>query len=56
VTKAGGDGDIGDPRPLGDLHIGWQPRLQGNFGYLESTNLPRAGLLASDSSEYTTYG
>jgi hypothetical protein len=55
VTKAGGDGDIGDPRPLGDLNIGWQPRLQGNFGYLESTNLPRTGLLASDSSEYTTY-
>jgi hypothetical protein len=55
VTKAGGDGDIGDPRPLGDLNIGWQPRLQGNFGYLESTNLPLGGLLASDSSEYTTY-
>jgi hypothetical protein len=55
VTKAGGDGDIGDPQPLGDLNIGWQPRLQGNMGYLESTNLPRTGLLASDSSEYTTY-
>jgi hypothetical protein len=55
VTKAGGDGDIGDPRPLGDLNIGWQPRVQGNMGYLESTNLPRAGLRASDSSEYTTY-
>jgi hypothetical protein len=55
VTKAGGDGDIGDPRPLGDLNVGWQPRLQGNFGYLESTNLPRAGLRANDSSEYTTY-
>jgi hypothetical protein len=55
VTKAGGDGDIGDPEPLGDLNIGWQPRLQGNFGYLESTNLPLGGVLASDSSEYTTY-
>src|ERR1700686_1638968 len=36
VTKAGGDGDIGDPRPLGNLDIGWQPRVQGNMGYLES--------------------
>jgi hypothetical protein len=32
VTKGGGDGDVGDPRPLGDLDIGWQPRLQGNMG------------------------
>jgi hypothetical protein len=55
VTKAGGDGDIGDPRPLGHLNIGWQPRLQGNMGYLESTNLPRSGPRVSDSSEYTTW-
>jgi hypothetical protein len=55
VTKAGGDGEIGDPRPLGHLNIGWQPRLQGNMGYLESTNLPRSGLRASDSSELATY-
>lgn len=55
VTKAGGDGDIGDPRPLGDLDIGWQPRLQGNMGYLESTTLPLSGLLASDRSEVTTH-
>lgn len=55
VTKAGGDGDIGDPQPLGDLNIGWQPRLQGNFGYLESNYLPLGGFRASDSSEYTTY-
>jgi len=55
VTKAGGDGDIGDPRPLGHLNIGWQPRLQGNMGYLESTNLPRSGPRVNDSSEYTTW-
>jgi hypothetical protein len=54
VTKAGGDGDIGDPRPLGHLNIGWQPRLQGNMGYLVST-YPGSGVRASDSSEYTTY-
>ena len=36
VTKFGGDGEIGSPRPLGHLNIGWQPLLQGNMGYLES--------------------
>ena len=40
VTKFGGDGDVGDPMPLGDLDIGWQPRLQGNMGYLESLGPP----------------
>jgi hypothetical protein len=55
LTKAGGDGEIGDPRPLSSFDIGWQPRLQGNMGYLESTYYQRSGLLASDSSKYTTY-
>src|SRR6202022_1213547 len=41
VTKGGGSGDVGDPMPIGNLNIGWQPRLQGNLGYLESENLPR---------------
>ncbi len=53
VTKGGGAGDVGDPRPLGDLDIGWQPRLQGNMGQLASTNRP-LGVLAGDSSEVTT--
>ena len=55
VTKGGGDGDVGDPRPLRSLDIGWQPRLQGNVGYLESRYVPRSGLLANDTSKYTTY-
>jgi Solitary outer membrane autotransporter beta-barrel domain len=38
VTKFGGAGDVGIPQQLGDLPIGWQPRLQGNLGYLTSTN------------------
>jgi len=54
ISKGGGAGDVGDPRPLGDLDIGWQPRLQGNMGYLESTNRP-LGVLAGDSSEVATY-
>jgi hypothetical protein len=34
LTKFGGWGDIGDPQPLGNLPIGWQPQLQGEMGYL----------------------
>jgi hypothetical protein len=37
VSKFGGDGEVGSPRPLDALHIGWQPLVQGNMGYLEST-------------------
>ncbi len=55
VTKGGGSGDVGDPRPLGKLNIGWQPLLQGNMGYLESENLPREGPRASDRSVFRTY-
>lgn len=36
LQKFGGAGDIGDPQPLWNLPIGWQPRLQGNMGYLTS--------------------
>ena len=55
VTKIGGDGEVGDPVPLGDLDVGWQPRLQGNMGYLESDNHPRTSLLAGDGSELRTF-
>jgi len=48
VTKVGGGGDIGDPRPFGNFPIGWQPRLQGNMGYLESASLPGPGQSAGD--------
>ena len=33
-SKFGGMGDEGDPSPLGDTGIAWQPRLQGSMGYL----------------------
>ena len=43
VDKFGGDGEVGSPRPLGTLHIAWQPLVQGNIGYLQSrTQLPEA--------------
>lgn len=55
VTKLGGDGDVGDPMPLGDLNIGWQPRLQGNMGYLESDNHLLTPLLAGDTTKLRTF-
>ena len=54
VTKVGGDGDVGDPMPLGDLDIGWQPRLQGNMGYLESSDHLQTPSLRGDTSELRT--
>lgn len=55
VTKVGGDGDVGDPEPLGDLNIGWQPRLQGNMGYLDSSTHLRDRLLGGDTTELKTF-
>lgn len=55
VTKVGGDGDVGDPTPLSDLNVGWQPRLQGNMGYLDSSNHLGSGQLQGDTSELRTF-
>jgi hypothetical protein len=55
VTKVGGDGDVGDPTPLSDLNVGWQPRLQGNMGYLDSSNHLGSGQLMGDTSELRTF-
>jgi hypothetical protein len=54
VDKFGGSGDVGDPRPLGDSGISWQPRLQGNMGYLDSKYDMGSGLLAGDTNKVTT--
>jgi hypothetical protein len=56
VTKLGGAGEIGDPQPIGSTGIGWQPRLQGNMGYIDATNHLQSPLLAGDSSKLTGYG
>ena len=56
VTKVGGDGDVGDPVPLSaDQNIGWQPRLQGNMGYLDSANHLQSPLLLGDTTELKTF-
>jgi hypothetical protein len=54
VSKFGGAGEIGDPMPLGDLGIGWQPRIQGSMGYLKSTNQLTSAPEIGDTSEYRT--
>jgi len=55
VTKIGGAGDIGDPQPLGSPGVGWQPRLQGNIGYLESTNHIHGDPLEGDTSTFRDF-
>lgn len=55
VTKVGGDGDVGHPRRLDGLDIGWQPTVQGNMGYVESTNQLQGSRLAGDASELKTF-
>ena len=56
VTKLGGAGDIGDPQPLGGLPVGWQPRVQGNMGWLDGTQHLHSGLVEGDITEIKTYG
>jgi hypothetical protein len=55
VTKLGGAGDFGMPRPVGDLGVGWQGRLQGNMGYLEATNHLHSPLLEGDVNDFKEY-
>jgi hypothetical protein len=56
ISKLGGSGEIGDPRPIGDSGVGWQPRVQGNLGYIKSTNTLHSPQLESDINEIQTKG
>jgi hypothetical protein len=55
VTKLGGAGDFGMPRPVGNLGVGWQGRLQGNMGYIEATNHLHSPLLEGDVNTFKEY-
>jgi hypothetical protein len=55
LTKFGGSGDVGDPKPLGLLGMKWQPRLQGDIGYLTLENHFHTAPLAGDENEYDTF-
>jgi hypothetical protein len=55
LIKFGGSGDVGDPKPLGLLDIKWQPRLQGDIGYLTLENDFHTEPLKGDENEYDTF-
>jgi hypothetical protein len=56
ISKLGGGGEIGDPIPIGGSGVGWQPRLQGNMGYIKSLNALHAPQLDGDTNEIQTKG
>jgi hypothetical protein len=56
ITKVGGDGEIGDPQPVGSLPLGWQPRLQGNMGWLTAKNHLHSSVLEGDTIGVSGYG
>jgi len=56
VSKFGGSGDVGDPRGLGDVDIGWQPRLQGNTGFVDATSDIRSGPQKGGASRFKSFG
>ncbi|MGO9595299.1 MAG: hypothetical protein ACLQFT_10100 [Steroidobacteraceae bacterium] len=50
LDKFGGEGTIGVPQQLGTLPIGWQPRLQGEMGWVSATqNFTAADLYGGQS-------
>lgn len=51
LSKFGGAGDVGDPKPLGLLGLCWQPVLQGELGYAEAKTDFTTGMLTGDTSE-----
>jgi hypothetical protein len=55
VSKFGGSGVIGAPRPLGSLDIGWQPIVQGSMGYLTANNDFHNPINGGDSSDDKTF-
>ena len=54
VAKFGGNGEVGSPEPLGNLHIRWQPLIQGNIGYLQSSTRLDSIKLGGATNEFTT--
>jgi hypothetical protein len=56
VNKFGGSGDVGDPMPIGDTGIGWQPRVQGSMGTVDAERRFRsASPLDGDKNKYETF-
>jgi hypothetical protein len=55
LSKFGGGGDQGDPRPIGDSGLAWQPRIQGSLGYLAARVNPQTPDQFTDVSRINTF-
>lgn len=55
LSKFGGAGDVGDPRPLGNTGLAWQPRIQGSMGYLQARLRPQRPEQLTDVDRFNTY-
>jgi hypothetical protein len=56
VDKAGGAGDVGDPRPLGDSGVKWNPYFAGNIGYVSSSDIKVPAPLAGNTVDVNVIG
>lgn len=56
VDKAGGGGDVGDPRPLGDGSVKWNPTVYGNIGYLSINDEQAPEPLTGNTLDYRSLG
>jgi hypothetical protein len=56
VDKAGGGGDVGDPRPLGDGSVKWNPTVYGNIGYLSISDEEAPEPLTGNTLDYRSLG
>jgi hypothetical protein len=56
VDKAGGSGDVGDPKPLGDTGLKWNPYFGGNIGYLSSSQNEVPAPLSGNTFDVSTAG
>jgi hypothetical protein len=55
LTKLGGAGEKGDPQPLGNPNVRWQPRLEGNMGSLQTEDHLQSPLVEGDVSKLSGY-
>src|SRR6185312_2436397 len=55
LTKFGGGGNIGDPKPLGSSPLRLQPVVQGSLGWLHATNNKLPDQLADAENETRSF-
>jgi hypothetical protein len=55
ISKFGGSGVIGDPKPLGVFGLKYQPIVQGDMGTVQADKHYRSGPLNGDKNQYETF-